>query len=113
MVWDYSKLRGKIKEKYGTQEAFASAIGISATSLSLKLNNEREFTQAEMNASIEALELPHAGTRYIHVLTCSISMSAGVRLPASYPVIPVGYALAPCYTTYSDRSPAPGTPAPP
>jgi transcriptional regulator with XRE-family HTH domain len=63
MVWDYSKLRGKIKEKYGTQEAFASAIGISATSLSLKLNNEREFTQAEMNASIEALELPHAEVR--------------------------------------------------
>lgn len=58
MTWDYSKLRGKIKEKFKTQDAFATAIGISKTSLSLKLNNEREFTQAEMNKCVDALGEP-------------------------------------------------------
>lgn len=60
MVWDYSKLRGQIKEKFGTQAAFAKAIGISTTSLSLKLNNEREFTQAEINTSVDVLGVPYS-----------------------------------------------------
>ena len=34
----YTKLRGRIVEKYGTQGRFAEAIGISENSLSKKMN---------------------------------------------------------------------------
>ena len=34
MSWDYSKLRGKIREVCGTQDAFADRIGIGRVSLS-------------------------------------------------------------------------------
>ena len=36
----YSKLRGKIREVFGTQEAFAVALGINAATISGKLNGE-------------------------------------------------------------------------
>ena len=39
MAFDFSKLRGKIKEVFGTQEKFAKAMGMSSVSLSAKLNN--------------------------------------------------------------------------
>ncbi|BDP83376.1 hypothetical protein EfmAA610_05860 [Enterococcus faecium] len=39
MSFDYSKLSGKIVEKYGTQYNFSIALGLSERSLSLKLNN--------------------------------------------------------------------------
>jgi transcriptional regulator with XRE-family HTH domain len=49
MAFNYNKLRGRIKEVYGTQAAFASAMGISSTSLSCKLNNIVEFSQTEID----------------------------------------------------------------
>jgi transcriptional regulator with XRE-family HTH domain len=58
MAFDYSKLRGRIKEMYGTQDAFAEAIGIGRVSLSEKLNNKVEFRQREINKSCEVLEIP-------------------------------------------------------
>lgn len=58
MAFDYSKLRGRIKEIYGTQDAFAEAIGIGRVSLSEKLNNKVEFRQREINKSCEVLEIP-------------------------------------------------------
>ena len=33
-MFDYSKLRGRIKEIFGTQDAFADAVGIGRVSLS-------------------------------------------------------------------------------
>lgn len=57
MQFDYSKLLGRIKEFGKTQEEFASAIGISATTLSLKLNGRAFFTQREMDKACAALEL--------------------------------------------------------
>lgn len=47
-TFDYSKLRGKIREVFKTQEAFACALGISAASMSAKLNNAVMFTPNEM-----------------------------------------------------------------
>lgn len=47
-MFDYSKLKGKIKEVCDTREEFCKQTGISNTSLYLKLNNKREFTQREM-----------------------------------------------------------------
>jgi len=55
MAFDYSKLRGKIKEIFGTQNHFAEAIGMSNTSISLKLNNQREWTQREIDKAAKLL----------------------------------------------------------
>lgn len=55
IVFDYSRLNGKIKEKYGTQGNFAKVIRIGRTALSAKLNNKSDFSQKEMYASCDAL----------------------------------------------------------
>ena len=58
MEFDYSKLLGKIREVFGTQTAFATAIGISYQSMSDKLNNQSEFTSSEIFKSVKALKIP-------------------------------------------------------
>lgn len=55
MSWDYSKLKGKIKEVCGTQDSFAEKIGIGRVSLSQRLNNSLEFSQDEMFKSCDVL----------------------------------------------------------
>lgn len=55
MKYDYRKLRGKIKEVYGTQEAFAKDINISVPALSQRLNNISRFTQDEILMSCNML----------------------------------------------------------
>lgn len=57
MVYDYSKLIGKIKECFGTQEKFADALKLGRVSLSLSLNSKREFSQKEINRAVELLGL--------------------------------------------------------
>lgn len=57
MSYDYSRLQGRIREKFGTHEKFATAINLSRVSLSLSLNSKREFTQDEINKTIEVLDL--------------------------------------------------------
>lgn len=54
--FDYSKLKGRIKEVLGTQEIYAEKIGLSRTSLSLRLSGKLDFTQEEMMASCGALQ---------------------------------------------------------
>lgn len=46
--FDYSKLRGKIRECYGAEIKFAKALGVSANTLSAKLNCKVAFTSDEM-----------------------------------------------------------------
>lgn len=55
MSWDYSKLKGKIKEKFSTQDNFAEALGMSRTSLSQRLNNQLEFSQNEIARAMNLL----------------------------------------------------------
>lgn len=57
MNWNYSKLRGRIRETCGTQEVFAEKIGISYTSLSKRLNNQIEFTQEDIYKACEVLNI--------------------------------------------------------
>lgn len=57
MTWDYSKLKGKIREKCGTQESFAKLIGIGRVSLSKRLNNQMEFSQEEMFRACKVLDI--------------------------------------------------------
>lgn len=51
----YAKLRGKIREVFGTQEAFAKAIGISKSGLSLRLNGQVKWTADEIEKAKNAL----------------------------------------------------------
>lgn len=57
MTKDFSKLSGKIVEKYGTQYNFAVALGLSERSLSLKLNNKVGWRDEEMERAIDLLDL--------------------------------------------------------
>ena len=60
MAFDYSKLKGKIKEICGTQDEFARQIGIGRVSLSQRLNNYLDFSQNEIKRACEVLELADA-----------------------------------------------------
>lgn len=44
----FAKLRGAIREKFDTQDAFADALGISPATLSKKLNGRTEWTLTEI-----------------------------------------------------------------
>ena len=56
MEFDYSVLRGKIRERYGSEKALASVVGMDRATLSMKLNNRREFTQMEICKIMDALQ---------------------------------------------------------
>lgn len=57
MLYDYSKLEGKIKEKFGTNERFAKAVNLSVRSISLKLNAEREWKQSQIERACDVLSI--------------------------------------------------------
>ena len=57
MEYNYSKLKGKIKEVCGTQGVFAVGMRLSENSISQKLNNESEWSQIEMEAAMKILGL--------------------------------------------------------
>lgn len=59
MVFDYSKLRGRIVEKYDTQYKFAKAVGKSERTLTLKLNNQIPFTQDDITSFCDTLDIPY------------------------------------------------------
>lgn len=52
---DHSKLRGLIREVFGTQEAFARAMGISDCSISKKLNGHSEWGADEIRRACDLL----------------------------------------------------------
>lgn len=52
---DYAKLRGAIREKYRTQEAFARAMGMHQTTLSSKLRDKTDWTRSEMEKACNLL----------------------------------------------------------
>ncbi len=52
---NYAKLRGKIREIFGTQEAFAKAIGLSKSGVSMRLNGKVNWTAEEIERAKEAL----------------------------------------------------------
>ena len=57
MEFKYDKLKGRIKEKYRTQENFAKAIGKTQTTTSFKINGKRLWNQEEIIKAIELLDL--------------------------------------------------------
>lgn len=54
----YSRLRGRIVEKFGYQSAFAAAMGWYEARLSAKLNNKSQWTFNEVMKACEVLEIP-------------------------------------------------------
>lgn len=70
MEYDYRKLRGKIVEVFGSQTKFAKALGVSDRTVSLKLNNERGWTQEEINKSMTLFDEPSGRIKdYFFTLT--------------------------------------------
>ena len=57
MAYDYSKLIGRITEKFGTRRKFAAAIGLSVHSMSVKLNNKQGFSQPEIERAKSLLAI--------------------------------------------------------
>lgn len=58
--YDFSKLRGRIKEKLGNEAEFAKKLNISPASLSSKFNNRSDFTSTEISRAvdIDVLDIP-------------------------------------------------------
>ena len=57
LKFEYKKLKGRIVEKYDTREKFGEAIGLSNTSMSLKLNGQTSFSQADVIKWCKALDI--------------------------------------------------------
>lgn len=60
MSANYAKLRGKIREVFGTQDAFAAAMEMDRSTLSLKLNGKSDWTLPEIDKSCALLYIPVA-----------------------------------------------------
>jgi len=61
-IFDYSKLLGRITERYRTQKAFCSAIGIGEPTLSGRLKCDTYFTMPEIYDMCSVLEIPRNET---------------------------------------------------
>ena len=51
----HNKLRGAIREKYGTQEAFAEAIKMNPATLSGRLTGKSDWSRTEMETAAKLL----------------------------------------------------------
>lgn len=56
-IFDYSKLRGRIVEKYGTLYAFGKDAGFAKTTLYERLNNKSPFSQEEIFKAANKLDI--------------------------------------------------------
>lgn len=55
MTFTYNKLRGRIVERYRTQEAFAQEIGITKNALSRKMTGKAGISQEDITKWCELL----------------------------------------------------------
>lgn len=60
MVFDYSRLLGRIKEKGYTQAQLAPLAKMNPGTLSMKLNNLATFRQLEIADICAVLDIPHS-----------------------------------------------------
>lgn len=56
-TYDFSKLRGRIKELIGSENEFARLLNVSHASLSAKLNSKVPFSISEIDNSIQILKI--------------------------------------------------------
>lgn len=57
MQYTYKKLKGRIKELYGSQKAFAKKVGLSINSTSMKLTGKRGFSQSDIELWAKFLQI--------------------------------------------------------
>lgn len=62
VIFNYVYLKDKISKKFGNQNNFANALGISYQELSSKLNNKTSFTQEQVYKCINLLSLNETET---------------------------------------------------
>ena len=58
MAFDFSKLRGRIKEQFGSEKALAEALGWAQGRLSARLNNKIQFDSEEIVLIARLLNIP-------------------------------------------------------
>ena len=65
VLFDYSKLKGKIVEKCGTQKSFAERLGITEATMTSKLTGQTFFSQSEIFRALKVLGIePGKTTEY-------------------------------------------------
>jgi len=57
MAMDYSKLRGRIVEKFGSMRAFSTALGTQVQQVSRKINSDVGFTKEDIFRWCELLDI--------------------------------------------------------
>lgn len=57
MSFDYRKLKGKIIERYGSQQRFAQEFGCSNRTMTLKMTGKRSWKQEEILRATKLLGL--------------------------------------------------------
>lgn len=57
IIFDNSKLNGRVREYFGTQKLFGESLDLSEPSVNKKLNNKVDFTRSEIFESIQRLNL--------------------------------------------------------
>lgn len=57
MAYTYNKLRGRIVERYRTQEAFAQEIGITKNALSRKMTGKAGISQEDIAKWCQLLDI--------------------------------------------------------
>lgn len=57
---NYNKLKGKIREVFGTQKAFADAIELSVVAVNQRLNGNVQWKAPEIARACEVLSIPQA-----------------------------------------------------
>ena len=57
MDYDYSKLRGRIVEKYGSQSNFANRMNLSDNTVSRKMNSIVGFSREDILKWCDALDI--------------------------------------------------------
>ena len=55
--YDYSKLRGRIVEKYGTVTAFSAALGSNVNTVLSKLNGTTGWKMQDIESSLSLLDI--------------------------------------------------------
>lgn len=53
----YAKLRGRIREVFGTDEAFSKAMGLNKATISKKLNNKTDWSREEIEKACNLLNV--------------------------------------------------------
>lgn len=72
--YNYSKLRGKIRELEMTLNEYANYIGITEQTLNKRLKNKRPFTQPEIAKSMQLFDEP-AKNIHLYFFTKKVAKS--------------------------------------